>query len=94
MLHQHVNQLLREVLGDIRIAICHMGYEINQFPQRNNPCIGGCCWRGHENLAVAFILEMLGAEILDVGPGKAKIISSTAIFLYIHECEQLTWGLA
>lgn len=67
MLHQHVNELLRKVLGNIRIAIGHMGYEIDQFPQRNDPSIGGCRWRGHENLAVAFILEVLGAEILDVG---------------------------
>ena len=66
MLREHINELLREVLGDIRVAVGHMGYEINQFPQRDESSVVGRRGRCHENLAVTLILVVLSAEIFDI----------------------------
>ena len=75
MLCQHVDELLWEVLRYIWVAVGHMRNKVDQFPQRNDSSIGGgrgCC---HENLAMTLILIVLGAEILDVGPGKSANVS-------------------
>lgn len=66
MLREHVNELLREVFGDIRVAVGHVGYEIDQFPQRDKSSIVGRRGRCHENLAVTLILVVLSAEIFDI----------------------------
>lgn len=68
VLRQDIDQLLREVLGDGRIAIGDMRNEVDQLSERDDSRIGGGRRRGHENFAVTLILVVLSAEVFNVGP--------------------------
>jgi hypothetical protein len=72
VLHEHVDELLREILTDVRVTVCDMGNKINKIPQRDQTGIGSGCGRRHENLAVRFILVVLGAEIFNIRPEQRK----------------------
>lgn len=66
MLHQHVDELLREILQNLWVAIGNMRDEVNQLAQRDDTSVCSSCRRSHENFAVRLILVVLGAEILNV----------------------------
>ena len=72
VLHEHVNELLREVLQNVRIAVGNMGDEVNEIPKRNNTGIRSGRGRGHEDFAVGFILVVLSAEIFNIRPEQRK----------------------
>jgi hypothetical protein len=66
VLHQHIDELLREVLQDLRVSVGNMRDEVNQLSQRDNSSVCRGRRRGHENFAVRLILVELRAEILNV----------------------------
>lgn len=73
VLHQHIDELLREVLGDIWVTIGDMRDEINQVAQRDDSGVVGGRGRSHEDFAVALILVVLGAEVFNVGSDQVNI---------------------
>lgn len=63
---EDINQLAGKVLGDLWVAIGHMGHKIYQVPQRDDAIFRRRRGRRDENLFVTFILEVLGAKFFNV----------------------------
>lgn len=66
VLHKHIDELLREVLQDLRVSVGNVRNEVNQLAQRDNASVRRGRRRSHENFAVRLILIVLSAEILNV----------------------------
>ena len=80
VLRQDIDELLGEILRDLRIAVGDMGKEVDQFTKRDQTRLRGRRRRRHENFPVTLILVMLSAEVLNVRSAKqesVKVLSRT-----------------